>query len=101
MPLQTELPLEVPVDHYGRKTLDKLHSIHNGVLYSTPAYLIGKHYWRCTVYRHASYGAVTDWEWIRESDRLGYEGSCFWNTCHDWPTYNGDKCDGGMPKGLA
>lgn len=84
------------------KPLAELNSIHDGLLYATPAYLIGKHYWRCVVYRHASYGACTDWEWVRPSrpDAV-YFDEFYWRTMEEWPKCDHNASDGGIPKGTT
>lgn len=63
--------------------------------YATPARTIGRHEWLCVVYRHDVYGPCTDYLWRRVSQNRGA-----FKRGRDWPTYDGDDCDNGMPRTL-
>ena len=63
------------------------------VLYRSPVWHIGKHDWRMVVYIHPRWGNCTGFEWRKPSAGR-------WGRDVDWPRYNGDHCDGGIPSTL-
>ncbi len=72
------------------------------VLYRTPIWRIGKHEWRMVVYVEPRYGNCTSFEWRKAAHKFcGYDWPATrWAQDVDWPRYDGNHCDGGMPKTL-
>lgn len=63
-------------------------------LYISPDYAIGKHRWRCVVYRHPTYGPCTHWEWRRfQADP--------WRHHREWPRYDFNNTHYGLPRTLG
>ena len=71
-------------------------------LYISPPLVIGKHEWRCVVYRHSQYGACTDYHWrkiIPPSWQADF-GPGRWASQEDWPRYDTNDTYGGLPRSL-
>lgn len=64
-------------------------------IYATAPRRIGVHEWACVVYRHAAYGMCTDYVWRRVDQNRGA-----FRRADDWPTYDGNDSDSGMPRTL-
>ena len=78
----------------------------NVILWRSPVRLIGKHYWRLTIYREGTMPGntlLTGYEWARREKTV--MGIVFpqsrWKRDVEWPRYNhNDGMYGGMPRGL-
>lgn len=67
-------------------------------LYTSPPMRIGKHWWRCIVYRHPIYAACTQYQWVRAG--VSWTGEK-WRSDRDWPRFNGNDTDLGLPRSLG
>ena len=78
----------------------------NVILWRSPVRLIGKHYWRLTVYRNPNLNSgkrLFGYEWVRRDPAIA--GIIWplrrWKRDVDWPRYSSyDGMYGGMPRGL-
>lgn len=70
--------------------------------YITPPMRIGRTWWRCVVFSHATYGRCTEYQWIRDDPSGFYHGDC-WRAGNQWPSYerNHNNSNGGLPAGLS
>lgn len=68
----------------------------NLAIYETPTMRIGKHEWKCVVYRHDIYGACTNYHW-RNPDNLDMPD---FQECRAWPNYDGNDTYNGLPRSL-
>jgi len=59
------------------------------VLYVSPVMTIGRHEWAYVIYDDPHWGVLADYVWRRS----GAE----WARSRAWPSYDGDRSDGGLP----
>lgn len=67
------------------------------VLYASPIMLIGRHEWALVIYDTEHYGTGQDYVW-RRADAVGVDA--VWQRGRQWPTYDGNHQDAGMPRSL-
>ena len=80
----------------------------NVILWSSPVRLIGKHYWRLTIYRNPNLNSgkrLFGYEWVRRPENtsggIRIPWPIRWKRDVAWPRYSSnDGMYGGMPRGL-
>ncbi len=50
------------------------------------------------MFEHEHYGSCTEWQWVRTCSL--YDGDR-WHNSEEWPAYDDNASDGGLPKGTA
>lgn len=82
------------------RTYPDEHGPDEPTIYATPPMKIGKHEWRCLVYQNKHYGRCTHYEF--RGPNAPYDRPAWaWNCAQTyWPTYDGDRHDGGLPAGI-
>ena len=72
---------------------------------------IGKHDWKITIYQDDN-NVFVDYEWCRAAERIKgvvtrngepyiSEADPWWKPASQWPKYDGNKSDAGLPRTLA
>lgn len=74
----------------------------NLALYISPPMIIGKHEWCCVVYRHAKYGACTEYHWRKLYPQSWAQGlpPDRWRSQENWPRHDTNDTYGGLPRSL-
>lgn len=62
-------------------------------IYQSPFIKIGKHEWKCVVYRHQIHGACTSYHWRLPGNA--------WQSEKQWPSYDHNDTYNGLPKSLS
>lgn len=60
---------------------------------------IGKHEWAHVIYRREN-GSLSEYYIWRRADQLWPDRAAGWRHGHDWPTYDHNRSDDGLPSSL-
>jgi hypothetical protein len=74
--------------------------LENSTVWHSEPMRIGKHDWIIVVFNHDRYGRCTEYCFRGPRAPSYLPETTFVPADQFWPTYNGDHCDGGMPKSL-